>query len=196
MNRNKKKKILHTMTWLAPGGGVDNNVFLTINHLQDKFDFHLVTGGEIHHNPFEKIPNMKIFVCPYLKRSISPINDFLALLYFIKLIKHEKYDIIHTHETKSSLIGRIAAFFAGTKYIIYGLHGVAFNDPMLSLKRKIYIYIEKFTLWMVTKIISVSKDCIIQYHKAKIGVKIPYEIIYSGIDTSKFINLNLSSSIP
>ena len=35
------------MTWLAKGGGVDNNVLLTIDGLKDEFEFHLASGNEI-----------------------------------------------------------------------------------------------------------------------------------------------------
>jgi len=176
------------MTWLAPGGGADNNVFLTIKHLAKKFDFHLVTGGEIHKNSFAQIPGLKIFVCNDLVRPISPLKDLKALFYFYKLIRREKYDIVHTHETKSSLIARVASWLAGTKFIIYGLHGVVFNDPMSKAKKKFYIYLEKWTVWMADLIVAVSKDCIIEYHKEKIAISTPYEIIYSGIDIKEFIN--------
>ena len=188
---SNKKKILHTMTWLAPGGGVDNNVFLTIKHLIHEYDFHLVTGSEIYHDNFKNIPGLKVFICKNLVRNISPIKDLKALFYFINLIRKEKYDLVHTHETKASLIGRLAAFLAGTENIIYGLHGVTFNDPLPAPLKWIYITIEKTTLWMVNLIISVSKDCLDIYHKNKIGLSIPSEVIYSGIDTEKFSNPNI-----
>ncbi len=136
-----KPKILHTMTWLAPGGGVDNNVYLAISGLREEFDFHFAVGGQIHKNDFEKIKGLKIYVCKDLVRQINPLKDLKALYYFWKLIRKEKYDIVHTHETKASFISRIAAHAAGCKYIIYGLHGVTFNDPHSRIRGFIYTFL-------------------------------------------------------
>lgn len=181
-----KPKILHTMTWLAEGGGVDKNVLLTIAGLKDKYDFHLAVGREIYSKEFDQIKEIKLHICKDLLRSINPIKDINALIYFIRLLRNEKFDIIHTHETKASLITRTAAYLTGCKCIIYGLHGVTFNDPMSNLKRQLYILIEKYTIWMCNRIIAVSNDVINNYHQNKIGTNIPFEIIYSGIDINEF----------
>jgi len=183
---NKKKKVLHTMTWLAKGGGVDNNVFLTVNGLKDEFEFHLVTGSEIHHNPFTSVDGLKHFVCNDLVRPIRPWKDLQAFFYFVRLIRREKYDIVHTHETKASLLSRLAAKVAGCRYIIYGLHGVTFNDPMSKMKRLFYILLERATTGVSSCIVGVSNDVIEHYHRNRIGRKIPYKVIYSGIDTGRF----------
>ncbi len=185
---SKKLKILHTMTWLAPGGGVDKNVYHTIDGLQEEYDFHLAVGHEIYHNDFQHIPGLKMFVSKDLGRTLSPIKDLKSLWWFYKLIKREKYDIVHTHETKASLLSRVAAWMAGCPYIIYGLHGVTFNDPLSKLRRNIYIWIEKLTIWMCHYIVSVSQDNITIYHENGIGKKLPYKVAYSGIDTQHFTN--------
>jgi glycosyltransferase involved in cell wall biosynthesis len=180
------------MTWLAKGGGVDNNVFLTIDGLKDEFEFHLAVGNEIYHNPFSDLEGIKIIICKDLVRPVNFIKDLKAFLFFIRLIRKERYDIVHTHETKASLLSRLAAYVAGCKYIIYGLHGVTFNDPMSNLKRKFYILVERFTVGVSNLIIGVSKDVIKLYHENKIGLKIPYEIVHSGIDVTHFIQSALT----
>jgi glycosyltransferase involved in cell wall biosynthesis len=183
---NDRLKILHTMTWLAPGGGVDNNVYLTLDGLKEEFDFHLAVGGEIYHNPFDSLSSVKQIICNDLVRPISPCKDFKALLFFWRLIRQEKYDIVHTHETKASLLSRVAAYCAGCRCIIYGLHGVTFNDPHSRLRRYLYIFLEKMTVWMSDVIVSVGQDCIDKYHAANIGKKIPYQVVYSGINIGYF----------
>lgn len=174
------------MTWLAPGGGVDNNVYHTLDGLQEEFELHLAVGREIHHNPFSSLRNVKFIICPNLGRQLQPLEDLKALLFFRRLVRDEKYDIVHTHETKASLLSRVAAYCAGCKCIIYGLHGVTFNDPHSKLRRIVYIILEKLTVWMADYIVSVSQDCIDRYHEVNIGKKIPFEVIYSGIDINFF----------
>lgn len=189
-----KPKILHTMTWLAKGGSVNNNVLLSIQNMQDDYEFHLAVGGEIHHNPFKEVESLKVHICDNLVRSISPINDLITLWYLIKLIKKHKFDIVHTHGAKASFISRIAAFIAGCPCIIYGLHGVNFNSPFDKLGRTVHIMLEKLTIWMNHFIIAVTHDAMTKYHEKNIGKSVPFEIVYSGIDIDRFTSRTYCSN--
>jgi glycosyltransferase involved in cell wall biosynthesis len=180
-------KILHTTTRLVRGGGVENNIFHSIDKLHNEFEFHLASGVDFQVNPFENRKEVKIILCKDLIHRIHPIKDLKALYFFYKLIKKEKYDIVHTHETKASLITRLAAWLAGCRYIIYGLHGVTFNDPMSSLKRNFFILVEKCTIGVSDLIVGVSEDVIYHYHKNNIGRKIPFKVVRSGIEIEDFV---------
>jgi len=184
----KKKKILHTTTRLVLGGGVEKNIYYSIAGLKDEFEFHLSCGADYKDDLFIHHPEIKIIPCSHLVNKISFINDIKALWFYYKLIKKEKYDIVHTHETKASFITKLAAWLAGCPYIIYGLHGVTFNDPMSSFKRKFYILLEKSTIHCADLIISVGYNTIEAYHKKNIGKNIPYEIVRSGIDIEAYLS--------
>lgn len=183
----KKKKILHTTTRLVLGGGVEKNIYYTIAGLKDEFEFHLSCGADLTDDLFIHHPEIKIITCPYLVNKISFIKDIKALWFYYKLIKKEKYDIVHTHETKASFITKLAAWLARCPYVIYGLHGVTFNDPMSAAKRKFYILLEKLTIRCADLVISVGYNTIEAYHKEHIGKNIPYEIVRSGIDIDRYI---------
>jgi len=183
---NRRPKVLHTMTWLAPGGGVDRNVYLSMKEMRADYELHLVVGHEIHRRDFFELDGITIHVCPHLDREIHPWRDLLSLIWFVRLIRRERYDIVHTHETKASLIGRIAAWLARCPHIIYGLHGVVFNDPMSKLKRALYVALEKWTVGCAHMIVSVGQDTLDQYHKNQIGCKIPHQVVYSGIDVARY----------
>ena len=174
---------------------MDNNVLLTIKGLIDEFEFHLAVGTTIDHNDFKDIEGLKIFYMEDMIRPVHPIKDLKAIWYLYKLIKREKYDVVHTHEAKASLVTRIAGWMAGCPCIVFGLHGVTFNDPHSKLKRLFYILLEKLTVPPSHHIVSVSQDCIDQYHEENIGRNIPYTIAYSGIDTSKFRNANRTKAL-
>ena len=40
---------------------------------------------------------------------ISPFDDLLVLLALIRLIRRERFSIVHTHSTKGGFLGRLAA---------------------------------------------------------------------------------------
>jgi glycosyltransferase involved in cell wall biosynthesis len=185
----RKLKVLHTMTWLAPGGGADTNVYLSLvgQHESGHYDLHFSVGREIFHNDFKDLPYVTIHYCKHLWKPIRPWHDLKSLWYYYRLIRRERFDIIHTHEAKASLIGRVAAWLAGCPVIIFGLHGVMYNDPVFSrMKRRVFIWLEKLTVWPSDVVVSVSKSCVEHYHNDGIGRRIPYEVVYSGIDVERF----------
>ena len=185
----RKLRILHTTTRLVRGGGVENNIYHTIDQLKNEYNFILSSGVDMQCNPFEGDAKVRVIVCKDLIHKIHPWYDLKALLFYYRLIKKEKIDVIHTHETKASFITKLSAWLAGCPYIIYGLHGVTFNDPMSKLKRKFYINLEKATIGVSDHIVSVSHDTIRHYHENNIGKKIPYTVVRSGIDLKKFFTL-------
>jgi glycosyltransferase involved in cell wall biosynthesis len=174
---------------LVRGGGVENNIYHTIDQLKNEYDFILSSGVDIQENPFQDDPTVKLIVCKDLIHKIHPWYDLKALIFYYRLIKKERVDIIHTHETKASFITKLSAWMAGCPYIIYGLHGVTFNDPMSKLKRQFFIFLEQVTIGVSDLIVSVSHDTIRHYHENNIGKKIPYTVVRSGIDLKKFFAL-------
>ena len=183
---NRRPKILHTMTWLAPGGGADRNVYLSMKGMRKDYEIHIAVGRQIERNDLLKLHGVAAHICPYLDREIRPWRDFRALLWFMRLIRRERFDLVHTHESKASLLGRLAARLVGCKHIIYGLHGVVFNDPVNRIKRQFYIALEKMTIWACDLIIAVGRDTIRHYHRENIGRSIPHQVVYSGIDVTEF----------
>ena len=174
------------MTWLAPGGGADRNVYLSMKGMREDYEIHLAVGRQIERDDLLNLNGVAAHICPYLDRKIRPWRDFRALLWFMRLIRREQYDLVHTHESKASLLGRLAARLVGCKHIIYGLHGVVFNDPGSRIKRQFYIALEKMTIWACDLIIAVGRDTIRHYHRENIGRNIPHQIVYSGIDVTEF----------
>ena len=185
-----KPKILHTMTWLAPGGGADHNVMLTIRDLSQEFDFHLAVGHEIHENPFEDIPGLKIHVCPWMGRAIHPIKDFVAFIWFWLLIRRENYDIVHTHESKAGIITRVAARLAGCPRVIFGLHGVPFEDPTSRFGRFLYLTAEGLTMWAPHEVVAVSQESLAHYHRQNLGRDLPARVVYSGVEIDRFVDVD------
>ncbi|MBS12044.1 MAG: hypothetical protein CME19_10645 [Gemmatimonadetes bacterium] len=188
----RKLKILHTMTWLAPGGGADHNVFLTIRDLADEYEFHLAIGHEIHENPFADVPGLRIHVCPWLDRKINPIRDLIAFFWFWLLIRREGYDVVHTHETKAGIVTRVAAKLAGCPRVIFGLHGVPFADPSIGLVRWLYLVIEGLTMWAADEVVAVSEESLAHYHAQNLGRGLPSRVVYSGVEVERFTDVDMA----
>jgi glycosyltransferase involved in cell wall biosynthesis len=72
--------------------------------------------------------------------------------------------------------------------LIYGIHGVVFNDPRSNLGNKIYEFLERSTIGRADQLIAVSQDVKSEYLVRNIGTDMPWEIIYSGVDVAKFVS--------
>lgn len=78
-----------------------------------------------------------------IDRKIRPISNIKSLMRLYKLIRKEQYDVVHVHTPIASILGRLAAKFAGVKRIIYTAHGFYFHEDMPKYKYYFYYYLEK-----------------------------------------------------
>jgi glycosyltransferase involved in cell wall biosynthesis len=115
----------------------------------------------------------------------NPLMDLFAYFWIRKFLARNEFDLVHTHETKSSFLTRLA-LKKNKMPLIYGIHGVVFNDPRSRIGNKIYEILERFTINRSMQIIAVSEDVKSEYWRRGIGVKLPWSVIYSGVDVGRF----------
>jgi glycosyltransferase involved in cell wall biosynthesis len=72
-------------------------------------------------------------------RSVSPGQDLLALPELTRLFRRIRPDIVHTHNPKPGLYGRIAARTAGVPGIVNTVHGL-YAAPEDPVTRKAVVY--------------------------------------------------------
>ncbi len=70
-------------------------------------------------------------------RKMDPLSDIKAIFQIISLLRHEKFDIVHTHTPKPNLYGRVASRLMGVPVVIGMEHGFYFYN-MSGLLRKLY----------------------------------------------------------
>ena len=74
---------------------------------------------------------------PHLTRRWAPIDDARALVELVRLFRRERPDIVHTHNPKSGVLGRLAARIARVPIIVNTVHGLVANPAMPPVKRSI-----------------------------------------------------------
>lgn len=79
-----------------------------------------------------------------INRQIHPIKNLKSIWLLYKLMKKEKYDIVHVHTPIAALLGRVAAKLAGVKQVIYTAHGFYFHEEMSPKQYKLFYNIEKY----------------------------------------------------
>jgi glycosyltransferase involved in cell wall biosynthesis len=140
---SKKVKILHLITRLVVGGAIDNTLLTVERHDRQRFEVHLAS------NPngawFERARQVAdtFHSLPHLVNPIAPIQDLKALVDIVRLLRQERFDLVHTHSSKAGLLGRVAARIAGVPAIVHTIHGFPFHDFMPAWKRQLYINLER-----------------------------------------------------
>ena len=70
-----------------------------------------------------------------LTRSWTPATDASALVELVRLFRRERPAIVHTHNPKSGVLGRIAARAAGVPVIVNTVHGLYANTTLPPVRR-------------------------------------------------------------
>lgn len=178
----KKIKLLQITHDLAIGGlqQVVVNICRSID--RDKFDVTVLClryMGEFV--PQVEELGIKVIFLPQKKKG----TDHFSFLKVAKVLKDEKIDIIHTHNTQPFIDGTLAAILAGVKAVIHTDHCRSFPD-----KRR-YMFAEWLVSHYASKVVGVSdhtSDNLVKYEhiSRKKIVTIP-----NGIDESIYdIDMN------
>ncbi len=79
---------------------------------------------------------------PVARRALSAAHP-VALWRLWRLMRRERYDVVHVHTPVAAVLGRLAARMAGTPHVVYTAHGFYFHDRMAAWARRLWIWLER-----------------------------------------------------
>ena len=161
---------------LAIGGlqQVVVNICRTIN--RDKFDVSVLclrALGEF----VPEIEDMGIKVF-FLPQKAGP--DYFSFLKVAKILRHERVNVIHTHNTQPFIDGTIGSLLSGVKTIIHTDHARDFPD------KKRYMFAEWFMSHFAHKVVGVSDHTSNNLVKYEHISQKKTATVVNGIDESKY----------
>lgn len=182
----RKIKVLHIHTLpIISGSGISALLTMKgLNRNKCEVEFACAPGGSLIDNVRKegiKFRSIKNFV-----QKINIYNDLMALLELIWLLRGQKYDIVHTHNSKAGFIGRLAARIAGAPIIVHTIHGFAFHEFEKPPRQKLFIILERFAARFTDKLITVSEPLKHWGLRLGIGRLDKYITIYDGIEIDIF----------
>jgi glycosyltransferase involved in cell wall biosynthesis/ribosomal protein S18 acetylase RimI-like enzyme len=75
-------------------------------------------------------------------RSWNPVADVRALAELVALLRRERFDLVHTHNPKPGVLGRVAARLAGTPLVVNTVHGLYATPEDRLRKRAVVLGLE------------------------------------------------------
>ncbi len=81
-----------------------------------------------------------------VKRTFDLLGDLRALIALYRLLRRERFDIVHTHTPKGGLLGQYAGLIARVPLRVHTIHGLYFPGFMRPGRRWLYVWLERITL--------------------------------------------------
>jgi glycosyltransferase involved in cell wall biosynthesis len=179
-------KILHVHTLpVVSGSGI--NTYLTMKGTpDDRFEVALACapGGRL--NDIVREAGMKFHEVRNLVQPLDLRNDITALFKIVRILKREKIDVVHTHNSKAGFLGRLAGRLAGTPVVIHTVHGFAFHDAEFLWRRSLFRVLERMAAPWADHTIFISRPMIDWARAHGILREGHYSKIFSGIDLDAF----------
>jgi glycosyltransferase involved in cell wall biosynthesis len=129
-----------------------------------------------------------------MTRQFTPFADLVSLWQLYRVLKRERFTIVHTHTPKPGLLGQLAARLAGIPVVVNTVHGFYFHEHMFPLWRRFYITLEKIAAWCSDLILSQNQEDI--QTAIKEGICRPEKIKYlgNGFDVQQFARACINAS--
>ena len=124
---------------------------------------------------------LRVVEIPELKREIAPARDLLALWRLYRLIRRERFDVVHCHSSKAGLLGRLAAWLAGAPRVYFTAHGWGINEYQTRPFRFFFTLAERLAGAVSTRVVCVSRY---DYDKAlalKLARPGKLAVVYNGL---------------
>ncbi len=174
-------------------GGAQENTLLTVIGLDamPEYEVTLLSGidkgreGELLSQARE---TTQLIVLPEMGRSINPFSDVVAFWKLYKVIRAGRYHIVHTHSSKAGVLGRLAAWLAGTPLIVHTLHSLVFHDYQPWIANRTWRIVKKICAKVTDYYISVSEVIVEKAIAAGIAKPEKFRTIYSGMELDWFLS--------
>ncbi|OUS39061.1 hypothetical protein A9Q94_00465, partial [Rhodobacterales bacterium 56_14_T64] len=178
--------IVHLVTRLLRAGSEENTIETCRWQALAGHQVTVIHGHQVdpwwRDNP---VSGVELVALPQLIHPLNPAADLRALRALRVLYRHLRPDVIHTHQSKAGILGRLAASAVPDAVVAHGIHIVPFQGVSRA-KRMIYIAAEKLAARRTDVFLGVSEAVGHAYVGAGIARRGRVHCVRSGMDINRF----------
>jgi glycosyltransferase involved in cell wall biosynthesis len=130
-------------------------------------------------------PGITVHEVRSLVRRVSPRDDLRAVRELERLIRSVRADLVHTHQSKAGVVGRLAAQRARVR-AVHTVHLASFGPGYGRLSSAAFVRAERWCARSTHTIVTVGEELRQQYLDAGIGQPDQYVVVRSPIDIAAF----------
>jgi glycosyltransferase involved in cell wall biosynthesis len=179
--RQPKTKILHIVTQFADGAG-RSTLVAAVTMSRDRYEVWVASSP--HGTFWEEAERngVRPVKLSRLKPVIAPVSDLVVLIQLVRLIRRERFTLVHTHASKAGWLGRLAAWICRTPIVIHTLHGFPWHNFMRPWRRATYLALERFVRPMTTEFFAVSPQIAIEAIQARVAHPAAVSVVQDAVD--------------
>jgi glycosyltransferase involved in cell wall biosynthesis len=148
-------KVLHIVTRFIDGAG-GNTLLSVLGADPARYDVWVAgsAGGPL----WKRADDHGATTVPLhrFREVLSPRDDVLVLVQLVRLIRRERFSIVHTHSSKAGFLGRLAAWICRTPVVVHTIHGFSYHDFMSRRRRAAYLALERLARPLTDEFIAVA----------------------------------------
>lgn len=179
-------RILHMITRFLRSGGSERDLMALMDwERRHGHEVWLAVGRD---SDLSEIPQgVNVRPVESLVRSVSPIQDLKAWRDLRRLVRELKPDVVHTHQSKAGILGRLAARGRAAA-IVHTVVIQSFGDAYSRPASAAFVLAERYCTRFTNVVVSVGEELCERYLHAGIGRREQYEIVRSPINLDAFIS--------
>jgi glycosyltransferase involved in cell wall biosynthesis len=182
MSRVAKPRVVQVITRLIVGGA-QLSVLELCRGLREDFDVRVICGpdhgaeGSLRDAVSQVAP---VTVVPTLRRDVRPPHDLAALLTLRRLLRDGDAAIVHTHSSKTGILGRLAA--SPQTKVVRTVHGWEHTPDNPGWMGRAFISLEQRAARHSDALVAVSSDVRDEGLRHGIGDAAKYRVIPELVD--------------
>ena len=173
-------KVAYILVGTAAGGAERYVADLVARLDRDRF-YPIVLGHAM--GPVSGLVACGVRIYPVLVRKV---HDLSAVARLAHRLRQEQPDIVHTHDNRANLLGRIAARWAGSPVVLSTIHTSPLRTGRWALLNRLYRSADRWTARYADLLIGTSdfvRDQLVRYLRVQRGRTLT---VYPGVDLTRF----------
>lgn len=179
--------IVHVLTRFLKTGGSEQNTI--INCRAQAAEGHrviIIHGADFHEETRLAASEVAEMICvDALVHQVDAMRDARALVQMTNLFRRLRPDVVHTHQSKAGVLGRMAAKLADVPAIIHSVHILPFVNVGWKAAAA-YKAVERFCALFTDAFISVSPSVRDAYLDLRIGRPDRHFVALSAMNVERF----------
>jgi glycosyltransferase involved in cell wall biosynthesis len=178
--------IAHVITRLLRAGSEENTIATCLAQARSGHHVVLIHGNDWDRTHAAECGSViELIEIAELVHKVNPRKDLAATRRMRNLFRSIRPAVVHTHQSKAGIVGRVAARLAGVPFIVHGVHTLPFVS-VSPLKKTIYLAAERAVAPFTDAFINVSSGTRRLCLDHSVGQPGQHFVAHSGMDISSF----------
>ncbi len=179
-------RIVHILTRLLRAGSEENTLLTSAGQIALGHEVILLHGRDVlPENAARFAPGAELIAAPSLVRKLGPATDLAAFQEIRRILIATRPDVVHTHQSKAGIIGRLAAASARVPVVVHGVHILPFLG-VGKVAKTAYLWSERGAARFTDGFIHVSEGMRSACLDHGVGAAKPHYVVPSGFDLRRF----------